>query len=573
MQNRRFVRDYVRKAKRFFKRNSYIGLIDSTCSNELRGDLRYLISKQVFESVWWLKACEQSFLEDLSTFIERQSFAPKEMIPSGPDVLNILMQVRSLARSFFTPPQPLPDLILPLTDPSLPLATPRDFTQGVASRAGAIIAFGGHWGDVILTSPILRDTRVAKALSYCEISKISRASLIEVSKSYPKSASIIRKSALKIAILRAMTIISMYARKHNDARTQRRKAMSAAAAEAARAAQARCMSTLASMMTPDSGPFAMDLASLPGGTYCSSPPSMPYGNAYTQPRNGAGALASPHATPSLGVGVHTPGRLNTPAGWSGTALMPATQQQQLAMQQMMAMNMTLMRQQGINIEPPPSPEEKLGLVSILTQMRALAGSHGEELAPAGTTVFGNEKSVTGIDSPRSESEEAADGAPHAPTPDSGQSGHSDRNMEGSQRRRERPDGIDESALVRQPVPAELPDSPYRVRRARPRQAMRDDDESTLAVSSGGVSAVKRIEQMMIAQHETQETVVELAAKTDEILRRLQRLDIVAESVAGINYTLKAAAKRNAESPRTRGALSAAARPKPPRSRPPARFDA
>ena len=48
------------------------------------------------------------------------------------------------------------------------------------------------------------------------------------------------------------------------------------------------------------------------------------------------------------------------------------------------------------------------------------------------------------------------------------------------------------------------------------------------------------------------------------LRKLTRLDVVAESVAGINATLKAAAKRNAESPRNANAARArpAARSRP-----------
>ena len=55
---------------------------------------------------------------------------------------------------------------------------------------------------------------------------------------------------------------------------------------------------------------------------------------------------------------------------------------------------------------------------------------------------------------------------------------------------------------------------------------------------------------------------ELAAKSDDILRKLTRLDVVAESVAGINATLKAAAKRNAESPRNAGRARPAARSRP-----------
>ena len=58
--------------------------------------------------------------------------------------------------------------------------------QGVVTRGGAIIGVGGHWGDVIITSPMLRDTREAKALGYAEIAKLTRAALIETAKGYPR---------------------------------------------------------------------------------------------------------------------------------------------------------------------------------------------------------------------------------------------------------------------------------------------------------------------------------------------------------------------------------------------------
>ena len=47
-------------------------------------------AQNLFNSVWWLKPCERDFLEDLSVFIERESFASKELIPSSADTLNIL---------------------------------------------------------------------------------------------------------------------------------------------------------------------------------------------------------------------------------------------------------------------------------------------------------------------------------------------------------------------------------------------------------------------------------------------------------------------------------------------------
>ena len=68
------VRDYFRKSKKLIKRMSYDALIDRCLSKELRGDTRYQISHHLFKQVWWLDACERSFLEDLSVFLRREAF-------------------------------------------------------------------------------------------------------------------------------------------------------------------------------------------------------------------------------------------------------------------------------------------------------------------------------------------------------------------------------------------------------------------------------------------------------------------------------------------------------------------
>lgn len=184
-KNRVIVRDYFRRSKKLMKRKSYYELIDRSLSRGLRADVRFLISNNLFSHVWWLNACEREFLEDLSVYIERESFSAGERIPSGPDVLNILM-------------------------------------QGVATRGGAIIAVGGNWGDIILTSRILRDTREAKALGYCEVAKLSREGLQLTCKGYPKSARKIREAALKVAVARAMMVISMYSRMLKSKQHRRR---------------------------------------------------------------------------------------------------------------------------------------------------------------------------------------------------------------------------------------------------------------------------------------------------------------------------------------------------------------
>jgi hypothetical protein len=203
VKNRLIVRDYFRRSKKLRKRKSYHHLIDDCLSQGLRADVRFLISNNLFSHVWWLQACEREFLEELSVFIERESFCAKERIPSGPELLNILM-------------------------------------QGVATRGGAIIAVGGSWGDVIITSPILRDTREAKALGYCEVAKLSRDALMHTAEAYPMAAKIIRAASLKIAVARAMMVISMYARVHQS-RQKRRKEEREQRREATRAAQAAAM--------------------------------------------------------------------------------------------------------------------------------------------------------------------------------------------------------------------------------------------------------------------------------------------------------------------------------------------
>ena len=130
--------------------------------------------------------------------------------------------------------------------------------QGVCSRGGAILLQGAHWGDAILGSGALRDTRDAKALAYvrradahthtrnmptprpriawplamyapgtdrplcprccglccaqCEIARVSREALLTVSKDYPQSAAYLRLAGLKLATRRGFVLCSLVAR-------------------------------------------------------------------------------------------------------------------------------------------------------------------------------------------------------------------------------------------------------------------------------------------------------------------------------------------------------------------------
>ena len=190
------VRHFFRMSKTLIKRRSYVKLIDETMSDELRGDVRYLVSQTLFDNVWYFAGCERSFLEDVSMFVTRDSYATGEHIETG-DSLNVLV-------------------------------------QGVISRGGAILLQGAHWGDAIVGSSALRDTRDAKALAYCEIARVSREAIEKVCKDYPITARHLRIAGLKLATRRGIHLCALVARivslkQANDAKEQEEAAASSEA--------------------------------------------------------------------------------------------------------------------------------------------------------------------------------------------------------------------------------------------------------------------------------------------------------------------------------------------------------
>lgn len=169
-EQRLFVRSHFRKAKKLFKRQSYDELITSCLSTELQGDVRYYMCQQLFSHVWYLAACDKSFLEDLSVKLFRQCFAPKEAVDCDEKLVVI--------------------------------------TQGMLSRNGAFLGSPSYFGDIILSSPMLRDTTEAKALTYCEVAVLKRPDLYEVLEDYPDAANIIKQASLKLALKRATLIVA-----------------------------------------------------------------------------------------------------------------------------------------------------------------------------------------------------------------------------------------------------------------------------------------------------------------------------------------------------------------------------
>lgn len=127
----------------------------------------------------WLRQCEGDFLQSLASFTDREAFAADERIPSVEEGGEARMCI---------------------------------LDHGLASRGGAILTSGASWGDLLVSSPMLRDLRIAKALGYCEIVTLTRPGLDEALQQFPASQQLIREAGLKIATQRAILVISMYAR-------------------------------------------------------------------------------------------------------------------------------------------------------------------------------------------------------------------------------------------------------------------------------------------------------------------------------------------------------------------------
>lgn len=167
------AREYFRNTRDLRKKLSYTDLIERL-SPTLRGEVVLQMSKKTLETVWYLRSCEPAFLVELAVLMQREGYAPREKIPS--QKLCIVM-------------------------------------RGVAAKAGNILTVSDHWGeDMIVSSGALRDMRHASALTYVEVGTIAREDLDAVLQTFPNSERVIRQSAMKIAMQRAIVVISEFVR-------------------------------------------------------------------------------------------------------------------------------------------------------------------------------------------------------------------------------------------------------------------------------------------------------------------------------------------------------------------------
>ena len=175
---RRQVRDYIRKSKALVKRQSYRQLIDDSLSLSLRQKMQHFVSAGTLQHVWWLQGCEPDFIKELSEFTNRESFAHGELItcidPDQHEERHCILLV------------------------------------GVASRGGSLLTKGSSFGDIVISSPILRDTRPARAIGYVEIESVPISGLHHLMPRYPNTARVLREASIRLATQRALVLMSMH---------------------------------------------------------------------------------------------------------------------------------------------------------------------------------------------------------------------------------------------------------------------------------------------------------------------------------------------------------------------------
>lgn len=123
--------------------------------------------------MWYLEPCEPQCLVQLASRLTRRGYPPRERIGSAS--LAILM-------------------------------------RGIAACGGDLIYSGQCWGsDMILTAPVLRDTRLITALTYIEVQALTREDLNAVLEMFPASAKIVQNAAVRMALKRTVVLLKAYA--------------------------------------------------------------------------------------------------------------------------------------------------------------------------------------------------------------------------------------------------------------------------------------------------------------------------------------------------------------------------
>lgn len=188
----RRLREYFHQARHMHQTGNYVTLFGKM-SPKLRGDVALTTNATWISKVPYFRHIRDDCLSAIAVTLRAMVYAPNEIIPGNE--LHIVM-------------------------------------RGVAAQAGRIITRGNVWGeDMILENHTLANLRPVRALTYIDVSAISREELFDVLNEFPLTRKKIQRAALLMAIVR-------YAQQLRDQQREQeaRDAMARAIAEEERVA-------------------------------------------------------------------------------------------------------------------------------------------------------------------------------------------------------------------------------------------------------------------------------------------------------------------------------------------------
>jgi len=180
LHDQRCPGDLQKKMRSYFHANRHLMKTkrNQTLVQELSPELRDTVA--VRSAVWvkkvpWCKGVSKDFVASLVQRMHAAVFCPEEIMPS----VNHLCVI----------------------------------SKGVASKQGSILVKGAYYGmDIILQSTFLKQKTPARALTHTELLLINKLDLVDVFFKFPKDSQIVRRYALRLAIRRAMVLISTFSK-------------------------------------------------------------------------------------------------------------------------------------------------------------------------------------------------------------------------------------------------------------------------------------------------------------------------------------------------------------------------
>ena len=170
------AREHCRSTRSLFKKLSYQKLFE-LMSPMLRGDLAQQMSFRTLDNVWYFQQCAS----------RRAGVARDAPIPVAFGALRAPLTPRRLHRVCAGRCEP--ELLRALSERLQPVGYARGeriyyedrlniVTKGAAARGGKILTLDSYWGeDMIVTSKALKDTRYSSALTYVELTTLTREDL------------------------------------------------------------------------------------------------------------------------------------------------------------------------------------------------------------------------------------------------------------------------------------------------------------------------------------------------------------------------------------------------------------